>query len=81
MFGIKRIVIAQHERGLFFKHRRLVKVLEPGAHWVTDFAGRFQVEVHDLAVPEFTHARADFFLKESPELSQRHFQVVDLGAH
>ncbi len=81
MFGIKRIVIAQHERGLFFKHRRLVQVLEPGAYWITDFAGRYQVEVHDLTVPEFAHPRADFFLKESPELSERYFQVVELGAH
>ena len=55
MFGIKRIVIAQHERGLFFKHRRLVKVLKPGAHWVADFAGRYAVEVYDLTEPKFTH--------------------------
>ncbi len=81
MFGIKRIVIAQHERGLFFKFGRLVDVLEPGAYWIKDFSRRYQVEVHDLTVPEFGHPLDDFFLKESPELSERYFQVVELGAH
>ena len=30
MFGMKRITIAQHERGLLFRNRSFEAVLEPG---------------------------------------------------
>ena len=36
MFGIKRIVVAQHERGLYLKDRSLVNILGPGVYWMAD---------------------------------------------
>ena len=33
-YPYKRIVIAQHERGLLFRNRQLTAVLEPGVHHV-----------------------------------------------
>jgi hypothetical protein len=36
MMGIKRITIAQHERGLVFRNRTFETVLEPGVHWLID---------------------------------------------
>ena len=79
MFGIKRIVIAQHERGLYRKDRSIVNILEPGVYWVVDPLQRVWVEVRDVTVPEFAHPQADVLVKEQPELCQRFFQVIELG--
>lgn len=79
MFPFKRIVIAQHERGLFLKDRSLTAVLEPGVHRIFDPLRRVEVQIHDLTVTEFTHPQADTFVKSVPELVARHFHVVQLG--
>jgi len=79
MFGMKRIVIAQHERGLYLKNRTLEKILDPGVYWILDPLRHVQVEVFDLTMPEFTHARADFMIKEASGLIAEYFQVIELG--
>lgn len=77
MLGMKRITIAQHERGLLFRNRSFAAVLEPGVHWILDPLRRSEVEIHDLTVPEFTHPRVDFLLAAGAALTA-HFQVVEL---
>jgi len=79
MYPFKRIVIAQHERGLFLKDRSLRAVLEPGVHRIYDPRLRVEVQVHDVSVAEFTHPQADVFVKTAPELVARHFHVIRLG--
>lgn len=79
MLGMQRIVIAQHERGLYLKNRTLEKILEPGVYWVYNPLRHVQVEVFDLTTPEFTHPRVDFLIKESRALCEQYFQVVELG--
>ena len=53
MFGLNRVVIAQHERGLYLKDRSIVSVLEPGVYWTSKFV-RTRIEVCDLSAPEFS---------------------------
>ncbi len=79
MLGIKRVVIAQYERGLYWRNRTLVEILAPGVHWFNDSVDRVDVEVYDLTVPEFNHSRVDILLKEAAALCERYFQVVELG--
>jgi len=81
MFGLKRIVIAQHERGVFLKDRTIVKILEPGIHRIFDLYGRVAVEVHNLTVPEFNHPYVDVLVKENRELVDKYFQFVELGEY
>lgn len=76
---LKRLVVAPHERGLYFKDRKLVQVLEPGVHWVFDPLDRKQVSVCDVTVPELDSPRLEVEVKAQPELLARHFQVVELG--
>jgi regulator of protease activity HflC (stomatin/prohibitin superfamily) len=78
MFGMKRITIAQHERGLLFRNRSFVAVLEPGVRWIFDPLRRTAVEVHDLTVPEFEHPRIGFLLEAAGTSITTHFQVVEL---
>jgi len=79
MFGMKRITIAQHERGLMFRNRSFEAVLEPGVHRVFDPFERTEVQVYDLTVPEFEHSRVDFLMQAAGTAFETHFQVVELG--
>src|SRR6185312_10939712 len=64
MFGLKRVHIARHERGLLFQERSFAQVLEPGVRWFFDPLSRTEIEVRDLTVPEFEHPQMDFLLVE-----------------
>jgi regulator of protease activity HflC (stomatin/prohibitin superfamily) len=81
MLGYKRIVIAQHERGLYLKDRTIRKILVPGVYRIYDLFGRIKIEVYALTVPEFEHAYTDVLLKERAALCEQHFQVVELGEY
>ena len=78
MLGMKRITIAQHERGLLFRNRSFAAVLEPGVRWSFDPLGRTEAQVFDLTVPEFEHPRVDFLLEAAAGAMAAHFQVVEL---
>jgi hypothetical protein len=79
MFGVRRQVIAQYERGLVFRQGRFDRVLEPGVYWLVAPLGGLVVQVYDLTVPEFDYPRVDFLLEEAREVVERYFQVVELG--
>jgi len=81
MFGFKRIVIAQHERGVYMKDRSIVKILEPGIYREFDLLGRVAVEVLNLTVPEFNHPYVDVLVKDNRDLVEKYFQVVELGEY
>jgi len=81
MFGLKRINIAAHERGLLFHDRSLAAVLEPGVRWIFDPLRRTAVDVHDLTVPEFEHPQVDFLLAAPAAGAAEHFQIVELEDH
>jgi regulator of protease activity HflC (stomatin/prohibitin superfamily) len=78
MLGMKRITIAQHERGLLFRNRSFAAVLEPGVHWIFDPLRRTEVQTYDLTVPEFEHPKVDFLLAAAGTAITTHFQVVEL---
>ncbi len=63
MFGMKRVTIAQHERGLKFRNRSFVAVLEPGIYQIFDPLKRTEVKIYDLTVAEFEYARVDFLVQ------------------
>jgi regulator of protease activity HflC (stomatin/prohibitin superfamily) len=81
MFGIKRQVIAQHERGLYLKDRSIVKILQPGIYWIFDLVGRVKIEVFDITQPAFSHAYEDVLIKDQVELCNEHFKLVELGEY
>jgi regulator of protease activity HflC (stomatin/prohibitin superfamily) len=81
MFVYKRIVIAQHERGLYLKDRSIKKILAPGVYRIFDPLGRVSVEVYNLTVPEFEHPYIDVLVTEQAALCERHFQVIELNEY
>jgi len=81
MFGIKRIVIAQHERALYLKNRTIEKVLEPGVYWMFDLLGQIEIQVYDITQPEFNHPNQEVIVKEHKALCDQYFQVAELADH
>ena len=81
MFGIKRVVIAQHERGVYLKDRSIEKILQPGVYTVFDLLGRVEIEVYNLTLAEFTHPYEDVLLKEQRALCEQYFTVVELAEY
>jgi len=79
MLGLKRITIAQYERGLKFRNRSLEAVMEPGVHWLFDPLNRTEVTVYDVAVAEFDHPGADVLIADARALIERYFTIVELG--
>jgi hypothetical protein len=76
---MRRVTIAQHERGLKFRNRSFKTVLEPGVYRIFDPLSRTEVQVYDLTVPEFDHPRVDFLIKEARATMERYFTIVELG--
>jgi regulator of protease activity HflC (stomatin/prohibitin superfamily) len=79
MLGMKRITIAQYERGLKFRNRSFEAVMEPGVHWLFDPFNRTEVKVYDITVPEFEHPRVDVLIADARALIERHLIIVELG--
>jgi regulator of protease activity HflC (stomatin/prohibitin superfamily) len=79
MLGLKRVTIAQHERGLLFRNRSFVRVLVPGVYTMFDPLKRVDVQVFDVTVAEFTHPRSDVLVKDSRLALEAHVQIVELG--
>jgi regulator of protease activity HflC (stomatin/prohibitin superfamily) len=81
MFGIKRWVIAAHERGLLFHNRELNQILEPGVHWRWDPFNRTVLRVFDTTEGSCTHPQADVLVTTAPERTADHLHRVEMGAH
>lgn len=79
MFGMKRISIAQSERGLKLRNQSFEAVLEPGVHRIFDPFEQVEVLLYDITVPELRHPRVDVFVREAREEIEKHFMVVQMG--
>ena len=78
MLFYKKFLVRKNERGLLFKEGDFISILEPGTYRY--WGRKHQVEIYDLAKPEFEHNLIHFLLKTAPDLVKRHFTVVDLNS-
>jgi regulator of protease activity HflC (stomatin/prohibitin superfamily) len=79
MLGFQRAVIADHERGLLLRDRRLHKVLGPGSHVRLDPMHRDSVQVFDLGNPVLDHPQAEIWARTHPEVCEGQLRMVELG--
>ena len=77
MLFYRKYEIADNERGLLFRKRRFVRVLNPGTYRFLTLGGRVQVDVFDVTALEFAHPLADLLARERPKLVDQHFDVFD----
>jgi regulator of protease activity HflC (stomatin/prohibitin superfamily) len=81
MFGIKRVVVAQYQRGLEFRNGSLSAILSPGVYKRFDPLGRTTRVVADVSQPEADFAKAEIFVRENPRLCEGHLELVVVGAN
>lgn len=79
MFGIRKIVIGDGERGLMHRNRRFEAVLPPGVHRYVDPLKRVEVSVHDLAQPEYRGADRETLIAVLGARLNEHFVLADVG--
>jgi len=81
MFGFKRIVVGDGERGLLYRERRLVRVLMPGVHKMYDPRGRFEVQVGNILQPEYAGRDVEAVIEALGERVEQFFTLADIGAN
>ncbi len=81
MFGIRRIVIAQHERAIVLKDKRINSILTPGVYWFVDIFKRLNITVYNSNHLEFNHDMLNNLLTEQSELCEQYFHIVELSDH
>jgi regulator of protease activity HflC (stomatin/prohibitin superfamily) len=81
MFGYKRIVVAQHERGFLFRDSQLIEVLEPGAYRHFDPFGRVRIELHDLGQAVCTNKNAEILMKGTGSLLTPYLELAETLDH
>lgn len=75
--GVKRIVVAEHERALVYRDRRLQRVLGPGQYWLLGLPGQLKVELHDVSVPLFRAEQAEILMQTAGRLLAEDLQAVE----
>lgn len=81
MFGIKRVVIGDGERGLLYKNRRFERVLNPGITWIWDVLDRVEVRVIDLARAEYDGKDVDLLIERLGETLAQNFVLADVAVN
>jgi len=79
----KRVIIAQHERGLLIKDKAIQRILMPGRYRLFDWRSR--LTILDTRITEVSDAHVMALLESNAEadvaLREQHFQVVDLAEY
>jgi len=76
----RKFLVKKDERALLFRGGDFVRVLHAGEHLLFDPLRRLAVEVFALGKTAFEHRLADYLRHAEPELVEREFHDVQLGA-
>ena len=76
--GHRRVTVKENQRAIALYKGRISTILAPGEHVLKD-RGRLEIEMHDLARPEFTSWYSLALLRDHPVLAQRHLTDVRTG--
>ena len=79
MFGMKRVVIGDGERGLLYGNRRFERVLAPGVYRLWDAFDKLEVRRFELARPEYEGKDADVLIERLGAELQHDFVLADIA--
>lgn len=77
MFGMKRVVIGDGERGLLYRNRRFERVLAPGVTWL--WSSSVDLRVADVTRPEYDGKDTDMLVERLGAELERDFVLADIG--
>ena len=73
--GVRRIIIKENQRAIALYKGKFLGVLTPGEHRLTD-RGRLEIEMHDLARPEFVSPFDKALFRDHAAAAARHLTEV-----
>ena len=79
MLWTKRVVIGDGERGLVYRNRQFAGVLAPGVYRWFDPLTRIEVNVHNIARPEYSGSDADVLIATLGGKLDETFVLANLG--
>ena len=74
---VRRVLVGDNERVLLIRKKRLADILAPGEYWIFTLGRNIELERYNIKDPVFASERADYIVREQPELASRYFTVVD----
>ncbi len=77
LFGMKRVVIGDGERGLLYRDRRFERVLAPGVTWL--WSSSVDLRVADVTRPEYDGKDGDMLVERLGAALERDFVLADIG--
>jgi regulator of protease activity HflC (stomatin/prohibitin superfamily) len=75
VLGLRRVIINENQRAIALFKGKILGVLTPGEHRLVD-RGRLEIELHDLARPEFVSSFERALFAEHRVLADAHFTEV-----
>lgn len=79
MFWTKRVVIGDGERGLVYRNRQFVRVLDAGVYRFVDPFKRIEVRVADIGASAYAGNDVDTLVAALGPALDRHFVLADVG--
>ncbi|RDZ26309.1 slipin family protein [Lysobacter silvisoli] len=79
MFWTKRVVVGDAERALIYRNRRFERVLAPGVHRVRTWGGQVDVQLYDIAKPEYAGKDTEALVAALGPRLEETFVLADLG--
>jgi regulator of protease activity HflC (stomatin/prohibitin superfamily) len=74
---LRRVLVGDNERVLLIRKKRFADILAPGEYWIFTLGRGVEFERHNIKDLVFAGERADYIVRERPDLASRHFTVVD----
>ena len=80
MLGVTRVIIKENQRAVALFKGQFQGFLTPGEHRLRNTRKRLEIEMHDLARPEFVSAYEKALFREHHEVAERHLTEFRAGA-
>src|SRR5882672_11901418 len=77
MIMLRRVLVGDNERVLLIRKKRFNDILAPGEYWIFTLGRGVEFERYNIKDLVFAGERADYIVRERPELASRYFTVVD----
>src|SRR5204863_949657 len=74
---LRRVLVGDNERVLLIRKKRFADILAPGEYWIFTLGRNIELERYNIKDPVFASERADYIVREQPELASRYFTVID----
>ena len=79
MLGVTRVIIKENQRAIALFKGQFQGILTPGEHRLQNARKRLEIEMHDLARPEFVSAYEKALFREHRAVAERHLTEFRAG--